>query len=195
MCKSVVHYVEQEGEEEQFVGEEELFIGCVTQINEVKLSEHCKWIYPLVVGTETVHVKLDTGAGANLINQNDFAQLSKKPVLKQTTVRLTDYNGAAIEVKGVCILPVTVRGRRQNVQFIVVNDGPSLLGSRTCERLNLVKRVMTVHDGEEAGKECLVPEVREKLSSLPFEYHIRVSEKAIPVIKPARRVPIALRQP
>jgi hypothetical protein len=44
-------------------------------------------------------------------------------------------------------------------------------------------------------RQYTVPDTQGQLSSIPFVYNINTNENARPVIKPARRVPIALREP
>ena len=172
-------------------------------INRVKVGADSKWTHLLRVENQIVPVKLDTGAGADLLSYRDYRKMRTKAALKPTNVRLTDYNDREIQVKGACILYATVKGVRYPVRFIVVNNGPSLLGHESSERLGLVKRVNHVDAGElkEGTREvpggghvskrqkeddklltveegaCTLPEVnsKDKLSCLPFEYDIKLT--------------------
>jgi transposase InsO family protein len=112
-------------------------------------------------------------------------------------IKLTDYNSKEITVVGQCIVKVEVKGKQNHVRFVVVRNGPSLLGFETCERLNLVRRIMSVEEDElvmDLGK-CTLPEARKHpISSIPFSYEIKLQDDAHPVIKPPRRVPMAIRE-
>ena len=78
------------------------------------------------------------------------------------------------------------------IMFIVADtNSPSILGLNTCEKLNLIKRVMVVNED--------IPEVVKEFSdcfgemgTLPKVHHIHVDPDIKPVVHPPRRVPIAL---
>ena len=53
-------------------------------INGIKKINADKWIVPLPVNGTEIHMKLDTGAMANLITLKDFKALHHKPVIKNT---------------------------------------------------------------------------------------------------------------
>ena len=172
----------------------EFFIGLVNtesekKVLQVKLSQHCKWVHMLKVGQSIIPVKLDTGAGADLLSEKDYWSLKPRPALSPVNIKLTDYNSQEIKVN-------EIKEKIQNVRFVVVNNGPSILGSSTCERLNLVKRIMSVEEEELVTdiNICTVPETRKELSSIPFAYEIKLHAEAHPVIKPPRRVPMAIRE-
>ena len=83
---------------------------------------------------------------------------------------------------------------------MVVENGTSLLGATSCEKLGLVKRTLAVREESDEvtvkdGRQCTLPEVKDQLSSLPFVYNIETKDDAVPVIKATRRVPVALRKP
>ena len=130
------------------------------------------------------------GAGADLLSYGDFLSLQRKPSLKPTKIRLSDYNDNAIDVKGSCVLRVAMHDRQYPVRFIVVENGPSLLGCDTSERLNLVQRVYNVN-----VKECVLPETNNILNCLPFQHTIQLKADAVPVIHASRRVAATLREP
>lgn len=166
------------------------------EINHVRLSEHVRWTHALDIQGAIIPVKLDTGAGADLLNYNDYKALKNPPSLREPRTRLTDYNGGEITVKGECVATVMEKGRKQSVRFVVVHTGPSLLGAKTCERLGLVVRVFGVDTSEPDVKDlraCTLPEVIKPLSALPFVHKIVVREDCKPVTNAARRVPVAVR--
>ena len=88
------------------------------------------------------------GAGADILNQEDYRLLPRKPPLRKSRTRLSDYGNHVIPVLGECVVKVCVDGRPSHphfVRFVVVTHGPSLLGVKSCERLGLVK-LMNVPD-------------------------------------------------
>ena len=86
------------------------------------------------------------------------------------------------------------KGRNKSfpVQFIVVpmKSNP-IIGLKTCENLNLIKRVMLINDSDPSIFDEY--DAFGELGCLPGEYHINVDETVKPVVHPPRRVPFALR--
>ena len=81
-----------------------------------------------------------------------------------------------------------MRGVQHAVIFIVVSDGPSLLGCDTSKRLDLVHRVYNVD-----MKECVLPKNQNILNCFPFQCNIKLKANSEPDIHAARRVPATLR--
>ena len=185
-CLEPVHVVSVESNKNS------VFCGLVKTEKSVKISaiNDKKWTHPLNIDGNIVVVKIDTGAGADLLSYGDFLSLQRKPSLKPTKIRLSDYNDNAIDVKGSCVLRVAMHDRQYSVRFIVVENGPSLLGCDTSERLNLVQRVYNVN-----VKECVLPETNKILNCLPFQHTIQLKADAVPVIHASRRVAATLREP
>ena len=185
-CLKPVHVVSLESNKDS------VFCGLVKTEKSVKISaiNDKKWTHPLNIDGNIVVVKIDTGAGADLLSYGDFLSLQRKPSLKPTKIRLSDYNDNAIDVKGSCVLRVAMHDRQYPVRFIVVENGPSLLGCDTSERLNLVQRVYNVN-----VKECVLPETNTILNCLPFQHTIQLKADAVPVIHASRRVAATLREP
>ena len=171
------------------------------EIQHIKLDDSSRWTHPLVMNGDIVVVKLDTGAQANLLSEQDYRMLRIRPRLHKASVKLTDYSNNEIATNGSCILDVKVCGVNRKVRFVVVSRGPSLLGAQACERLGLVSRVFNIttgeiqHELEESRelKECTLPEVNNKLSSIPFTHEITLAENCTPVINAPRRVPVAIK--
>ena len=185
-CLNPVHVVSVESNKDS------VFCGLVKTEKSVKISaiNDKKWTHPLNIDGNIVVVKIDTGAGADLLSYGDFLSLQRKPSLKPTKIRLSDYNDNAIDVKGSCVLRVAMHDRQYPVRFIVVENGPSLLGCDTSERLNLVQRVYNVN-----VKECVLPETNTILNCLPFQHTIQLGADAVPVRHASRRVAATLREP
>lgn len=112
-----------------------------------------KWITALEINEVKVSIKLDTGAKANLISEQDIREMKIKPHIKQKTFQLKAYNGQSIERKGTCRLKVKVKNRDYHLMFVVVPDGhDSVLGDKACEELGLVKRVHNIKEAKNPGQ-------------------------------------------
>ena len=130
-----------------------------------------------VMGVGRQHTHIDTGAGADLMNYNDFLSLKNRHRLKHSNVLLSDYNDNSIKVKECCVWCATPRGS------LVMDPGCD-----TSERLDLVHRVYNVD-----MKECVLSEKPNILNCLPFRCNIKLKANSEPIIHTERRVPATLR--
>ena len=134
---------------------------------------------------------MDTGAAANLLSEADYRLLSDRPKLHKASVRLTDYNNKEIHAVESCVLSCVGNADCLRIRFIVMKGGPSLLGHEACEKLYLVRRILNKEECSRIRKVLKVqaeaevvndiqnytlPDVREKLSSLPFTHDIVLRE-------------------
>ncbi|XP_053326251.1 uncharacterized protein K02A2.6-like [Spea bombifrons] len=140
--------------------------------------------------------KLDTGAQINVISESVFNLMKPRPTLQETNIRVTGYSGANIPVKGRCLAKVTYKTKVHTLSFIVVpKNVQAILGLSSCERLNLVKRVLVLETGSDPEYEGLLEEYRDLfngLGCLPGEHTIRIDKTVPPVVHPCRKVPFAL---
>ena len=106
-----------------------------------------------------IEYKLDTGSQVNIITKRTFQNLDKKGKIHSTNAKLTVYDGGNIEVIGKCILRVGKLNRKTYpVEFFIVDThSPSIIGLKTCERLDLLKRVYLVNDVDPNLLEEFVP--------------------------------------
>ena len=156
-----------------------------------------EWIVDMQVNSHTVSVKLDTGAQANIISETEYQKLRPKPKLQKARVKLTGYSTVPIPVKGRCCVQVEYRGMKHSVSFLVVpGNRQSLLGLRTCEHMNLVKRVLNVDmKTEPKTGNSIVQDYQDVfvgLGCLPGKHHITVTENVRPVQHACRKVPFPL---
>ena len=90
------------------------------------------------------------------------------------------------------------------LSFYATDEDIAILGSQSCQELNLVKRIDSfkpAHGQKEASstssKEGLMNryhDVFKGLGSYERSYHIQLKEDAVPVIQSARKYPFAKRQ-
>ncbi len=106
-----------------------------------------KWTAPLLVNGTIVTFKIDTGAKANLISENDLKALTEKPRrFAEKGTPLKAYNNQPIKTKGGCRLKVTAKSKQHNLLFIIVPYGhESFLGDKASEDLGLVKRIYQIN--------------------------------------------------
>ena len=110
-AKKGVHLVEEEA------SDDELFVGCITSINTVELSE---WYEELTVQNKAVKFQLETGAKCNVLPYKVIEDLGIQCHFEKTQISLKSYSGDQIPTRGVVTLPCEHKGNVYNVQFHVV---------------------------------------------------------------------------
>ena len=126
-------------------------------------SQQCKEAYTVIKlpasasseGTASVHVKIDTRSGGNILPLCLFQQLHPKqtspaglPIgLDPIQTKLTTYNGSPIPLYGILCGPILWQPNTPGAQprmihsywFITDTPGPALLGLPACEKLAVVQ--------------------------------------------------------
>ena len=126
-------------------------------------SQQCSEAYTVIKlpasasskGTASVHVKIDTGSGGNILPLCLFQQLHPKhtspdglPIgLDHIRTKLTAYNGSLIPLYGVLCGPILWQPSTPGAQphmihsywYITDTPGPALLGLPACEKLGVVQ--------------------------------------------------------
>ena len=173
---------------------EELFISAIENEGETESDfSRSQWQLPLKTCGMYVTYTLDTGAQANILPQRIYYSLENRPRLHKTNIKLSAYNGESVPAKGKVVVRIE-KGKNKSfpVQFIVVpTKSNPIIGHKTCERLNLIKRVMLINDSDPSIFDEY--DIFGELGCLPGEYHINTDETVKPVVHPPRRVPFALR--
>ncbi|XP_054864307.1 uncharacterized protein LOC129348265 isoform X1 [Amphiprion ocellaris] len=168
-----------------------------------------KWTAPLIVNGTIITFKIDTGAKANLINENDVKALAEKPKrVAGKAMSLKAYNNQPIKTMGVCRLIVTAKGKQHNIMFTIVPSGhESILGDKASEDLGLVKRIYQINSdnvnmdklnkilSQSEGSTSILNKytsVFKGHGTLPYTYKIQLKDDAKPVVHAPRRVPAPL---
>lgn len=93
--------------------------------------------------------------------------------------------------------PVTVGDRQICAEFFVVkNNHSAILGLAASEKLGIVRR--DVESVTTSNTEAVVeefPQLFHGTGRTPREYKMVLHKDAVPVVQPARRVPLSLREP
>ncbi|XP_056017509.1 uncharacterized protein K02A2.6-like [Ostrea edulis] len=171
----------------------ELFIGTLL-VNKVD-QDRSDWVETLTINDRKVEFKLDTGAQGNIIPKHVFDQLELDDhQLKNTKIRSVAYGGHKIKPKGTKILECSVRGRKYDLPFFIVDtNARAILGKNACTEIGSIVRVHCVKN--ESTKENVLKaydDVFKGLGELPGKHHIKIDETITPVIHPPRKVPAAL---
>ena len=154
-------------------------------------------IAPIQVTDSITPMKLDTGAGVNILSYEDFSSLKERPKLRHSNTKLKAYDGGDVPVRGQCILPISHKGRTLRTLFVISpsNVKPSL-GRRTSENLGLIKRVFVVEKETTTSDEQQFFEKYSDcfkgLGCLPNVVNIELVADAVPVVEHCRKVPFAL---
>ena len=118
--------------EEEEDSDDELFVGCITSINTVELSE---WYEELTVQNKAVKFQLDTGAKCNILPHKVIEDLGIQCHVEKTQITLKSYSGHQIPTRRVVTLPCE-QGNVYNVQFHVVEvEAPAVLSAQTCKEM------------------------------------------------------------
>ena len=153
------------------------------------------WIITVEVNSSVIPVKLDTGSDVNILSFSDYKKIKSRPKLKESKVKLTAYNGGTVPVKGQCILDVQYKDQKYKVLFIISDsEVKPILGRKACDKMNLVKRVLSVsHDTAKSSVDLFgdYPDLFEGLGCLPGKVKIKLQDDAQPVVEPCRKVPFA----
>ena len=157
-----------------------------------EISTISDWSISLSVNENDVIFKLDTGAQVKILPKSEFSKLVQKPKLNESKVQLAAYNKTIIPVLGKCILRALHKNKVIPLIFTVAKtDSMAILGLDTCEKLNLVKRMMLVNNETSDIMEELSDCIGE-IGTLPKIHHIHVDPEVMPVVHPPRRVPVTL---
>ena len=156
----------------------------------------------LILNNVKVELKVDTGAKCNVLNMelaSHIASSSKQPlkVDKMKKVKLIAYGGDSFYTKGTVSLRCQHGDSIYELTFHIV-DKPvkSLLGLPDSMRLKLMHFSSDIHE----LSTILAPELEQysdlfdnKLGKLPVRYKISMDQKILPVVRPARRIPLAMK--
>jgi hypothetical protein len=133
---------------------------------------------------------MDTGAQANVLPLSTYNQLNIKPILEETNVKLSAYNGGDIPTIGKCEVNLVNKNESHKVMF-TDTESPPLLGLQTCQKLNIIKRIWAVNTSD-PNLMAEYKDVFGEIGCLQGEYHIITDPEVKPVIHPPRKIPISM---
>lgn len=169
----------------------------------INANDRNDWYIELeLVGLENkIKLKLDTGAQINVLPSRLLRKWNKTVSnLKYTDIKVTNYGGSRLQVKGTCLLKLLFKGKIEMVEFVVVetNDDCSvpILGISTIKKLELLKCNFQVRKEEETLSDILnkhenVFKGLGNISCEPCDFVLRENYKA--VVSPSRKIPFGIR--
>ncbi len=186
--------------------EDEFFIDTVVHM--VGSEDESAWYSVVVVGGSRVKVKLDTGAGTNVLPYKTFKKIKNAPPLTKSTTTLQAYGGYKVEHMGKAMLECSVNGQEPcKFEFFVTSTkSPPILGLQACTKLGLVQKG-TIDTGDIVAsiekkpnsavpltRESALEEFKEQFQGLGKQkpYHIEQKPDIKPTIDAPRRVPLSL---
>ncbi|XP_070382510.1 uncharacterized protein [Dermacentor albipictus] len=190
----------KKGQQIREVGEEQDSFD-ILDVTVSSIDARADWVVHVKVADQMVNFKVDTGSQANLLPYSIYRRCKTAADLKPSSSVLRSYSGGVIRHFGMARLPVTVNGRSKDVNFYVVKKGnQAILGLLACESLGLVSRAVdAVKEGSNTagGSEDVLTEFRQLFQGtgcVSRQYKMVLRKDATPVVQPARRVPLALRE-
>nr|XP_037285080.1 uncharacterized protein LOC119178014 [Rhipicephalus microplus] len=155
------------------------------------------WIVQAHVGHHVLHLKVDTGAQANLLPYSVYKKLQLRSRLRASNSVLRTYDGGIVKHLGIVTVKLALSTKATDIDFFVVKKGrQALLGLQASELLGLFSRsvnVVSTTTSEQVVKQF--QEVFSGTGCLQRQYRMVLRDDAVPVIQPARRVPLALQGP
>ncbi|XP_024890884.1 uncharacterized protein K02A2.6-like [Temnothorax curvispinosus] len=195
-AENKVHEVGEVGNPEDY-----MFIGSIDVdavdskgTNKIPTGE---WTTNVKIRGKEVNFKMDTGSRVNTLPLKTYNRLGfPKSVLKRTNVVLSAYTGDLLRIVGDCTIPCVIGKKSYNLQFFVIDtDKKPLLGLLTLIKLNLVQKIDEV-ESIDINYNKLINDNKELfvgIGCLKEPYRIELKEDATPVVHPARKVPVHIK--
>nr|XP_037290836.1 uncharacterized protein LOC119186244 isoform X3 [Rhipicephalus microplus] len=152
-----------------------------------------RWTATVEIEGKPIFCKLDTGATCSVIARSQLQKITNKQPLDCNVVLNTFFGFQKKATKQVR-LEVATRESKILTEFFVVDDEIAVtLSGTVAEELGLLQRVCSVDQIELYGTAKPYEDVFEGLGQLEgIVYHLKLKPGSQGVVKPARRIPIAL---
>uniref|UniRef100_A0A0A9WHB1 RNA-directed DNA polymerase n=1 Tax=Lygus hesperus TaxID=30085 RepID=A0A0A9WHB1_LYGHE len=159
------------------------------------------WSVDLIINKSKISCLLDTGAQLNCMPLSVYESLGfDQSLLRPNNLKITTYCGNIIRSLGYCNLSCMINGKTSLIPFNIVNiKCQTVLGLRSCQSLDLIRRVNVVSsqlsDSAEvnkllqAHKTCF-----EGLGKLPTACKLTLKEGAVPVVDAPRKLPFKIHE-
>ena len=156
----------------------------------------------LQVNSTPVEMKVDTGAKCNVLPMKTFEQVKIKEQTACTKLtNLVAYGGSKIKTVGKVKLQCHLEEQPYTLSFYIVQeDVLPLLGLRACMEMGLVSFSKDVHQLSDADDD-LSHQIQaeysdlfsDELGKLPVTYSMTLDPDVRPVVRPAHRIPLAMK--
>ncbi|XP_075733124.1 uncharacterized protein LOC142775550 [Rhipicephalus microplus] len=154
------------------------------------------WMVRGKIAGQEVQFKVDTGSQANLLPLTLFNRFAHASTPRKSAAVLSAYNSSTIKHVGVATKDLEINEAQHSVSFFIVKKGrQAILGLKTCQQFGLVPvTVDAVKVGDGQTKfQLAFPDLFSGSGCVRRHYKMVLREDAVPVVQPARRVPIALK--
>lgn len=202
-----VHTIDEENSEESSVAEEDLDEEVVDSIEFLYSVEqdHAGLLKANLTfrdGDSTpkkVKCILDTGATCNVVGLPSLLEILNvdQIPLDNNRVVLRGFGGSSIKTIGRATVDVQHNGKPYKAVFNVVRfPQMPILSKHTCLKLELVKLCLTIAEQETEARNIVsrFSSVFQGIGKLEGDVHLEVDPSIKPVVQPARRIPVTLRE-
>lgn len=157
-------------------------------------TESNSWYVEFNVHDKPLTLKVDTGAGCNLISKQTLVGMGIHET-KPSDVVLKGINACEKSV-GQIKLPCMYKGVVHMLDFQVLNgNGVDLLGKQDSTRLGIVTRIDSLLSVKQHKLLIKYQDVFDNtIGLIPGQYHIRLDRSVHPVVTPPRPVPAPIRE-
>ena len=154
------------------------------------------------INGQPVEIKIDTGAKCNVITLNIFKRISRNEKINKTrAVQLVAYGGDTLTTMCSVMFEVHLPSMSRNLEFHVIDKPVTpLLGPTDSLSLNLIQLHSEVHevDTTDAFRAAILHEYKDlfqgDLGNIPVVYKIRLDANVTPVVRPSRKIPLAMEE-
>ena len=162
-------------------------------------TKHVSWYETIEVGGAKIKMKVDTGAETNTIPEKTWKRIPRRPDLKESTTMLKALNGTELEHAGSAITSMKVNQVEPKAEiFVTKGKACPILGLETAFKLGLIQKgenatckIEAVSTRKKITEKTMkedYPEVFTGLGKFPGQYKMQLSEDAVPMIQPPRRI-------
>nr|XP_037276019.1 uncharacterized protein K02A2.6-like [Rhipicephalus microplus] len=154
------------------------------------------WMVRGKIAGQEIQFKVDTGSQANLLPLTLFNRIAHVSTPRKSAAVLAAYNGSTIKHVGVATEDLEINEAQHSVSFFIVKRGrQAILGLKTCQQFGLVPVTTDAVkvDDEQTKFQLAFPDLFSGTGCVRRAYKMVLREDAVPVVQPARRVPIALK--
>lgn len=161
--------------------------------NNIKNNE---WILTLRIENKNVDFKCDTGAQVNVLSVRDLKKIvdDDTPKWSETNIVLEAFGGTHLFPVGKTVLKAyNNSGKMYDTEFIIIKENVKpILGLSSLRDLEILRNINSIKN-----KDIIIKKYGELFQGVgqfetPLELHTQPG--AVPVVRPPRRVPHALRE-
>ena len=157
-------------------------------------------LFKVIIQGTPLTIMANSGSSINILDERDYNQLSPRPSLKQTHIKVYPYQTETpIPVLGQFTSNITSgTAHRTETFYVVKGTSGSLLSWRTSTDLELLKVVKPIKHHDTPTVEQLVTQYQDLFQGLgklkDYQVQLHIDEGVTPVAQPHRRVPFHVRK-